>query len=920
MQHSNKRSVRARRVAAGSTRPANSRREPAKRQNYETHVLAAHSALGRDDGRGASTTLAPETIDVPAPWPDQVETTTGAAPENTRGVAAWGRDTLRAAGQRIRQLTLEQWLWIAVIGLAAVLRFWGLGDKPLHHDESMHAYFSLAFAQNPSSYSYDPLLHGPFQFHAEGLMFALLLVLQHIFVPNAIGNPWINDTTARFVPALFGMGIVALPLLLRRQLGRTTALLAAFLLAISPAFVYFARFLREDVYFNFFMFAMVVCAVRFAKERTMKWFVLLCAATVLAYATFEGIFLTLVIFFGFLALLAVWELAASVARKLPASFTSRERMLLSRLGLFALAGACAAIVAYFGLKLVNAISTEIYLHTATTDVQVAQLENTTVSLLLIASILIALGVIATLVWQIYRDAAPDLATAPPAPQEWLDDDEDDAGNAFDAPPATSVAARIDALVSAPGRFIARVRDRLDPDAQPFLRLLLSISWMQWFVGFVVGWILFAALYWIVPGTTVQSWGEGFRIGIGKGIWQGLYYWLEQQQVARGGQPWYYYLLLIPLYEQLAVVFGLAGVVYCLFRPSRFRLFLVWWFLASLFIYSWAAEKMPWLSIHILLPLMLLAAIALGRVVAGVVAASKRLAQGESGAAVFVRPLVAVVRASATLAVVAITALGNRVLTRHDERLSESRPILRRIAGEQYQIIRTSSLRPLAAVLSAVLALLLVIPTVWGMYELSHPDAASGPNEMMVYVQTTPDVTHVMREIAYADQVLYHGQHKLKIGVGTGQEWPWYWYLRDYTNVYWSYPVTSKTAPPVDVLILDPSGNQQAEDGQTFMALHPTGWQMKEYRLRAWWSEDYKPQPCTATPGQPCPASSSWGWGVGLGNYLTYGSYPPQTGAHFQLGLATGRVWTWLWTRQPLGDPHGSTDFVFIVHDGLPIHP
>src|SRR5258708_15035036 len=30
-----------------------------------------------------------------------------------------------------------------VILLEAILRFWGLGDKPLHHDESLHAYYSL---------------------------------------------------------------------------------------------------------------------------------------------------------------------------------------------------------------------------------------------------------------------------------------------------------------------------------------------------------------------------------------------------------------------------------------------------------------------------------------------------------------------------------------------------------------------------------------------------------------------------------------------------------------------------------------------------------------------------------------------------------------------------------------------------------
>ncbi|HEX5547610.1 MAG TPA: flippase activity-associated protein Agl23, partial [Ktedonobacterales bacterium] len=215
----------------------------------------------------------------------------------------------------VRSMRLEQWLWIGVILLATILRFWDLGAKPLHHDESMHAFFSLTFARNPASYQYDPLLHGPFQFHAEGFIFMVILAAERIFgVGGAAGNPWINDATARILPALFGIGIVALPLGLRRQLGRIGALVAALLLAVSPTFVYFSRFLREDIYFNFFMFAMVVCAVQYAQKRSIRWIVGLFLSAVLAYATFEGIYLTMVVFASFLALLVLWELAYSLAR------------------------------------------------------------------------------------------------------------------------------------------------------------------------------------------------------------------------------------------------------------------------------------------------------------------------------------------------------------------------------------------------------------------------------------------------------------------------------------------------------------------------------------------------------------------------------------------------------------------------------
>jgi hypothetical protein len=40
-------------------------------------------------------------------------------------------------------------------------------------------------------------------------------------------------------------------------------------------------------------------------------------ATVFAYATFEGIFLSLVVFLSFIVVLVLWELARSLAGRLP---------------------------------------------------------------------------------------------------------------------------------------------------------------------------------------------------------------------------------------------------------------------------------------------------------------------------------------------------------------------------------------------------------------------------------------------------------------------------------------------------------------------------------------------------------------------------------------------------------------------------
>ncbi len=779
---------------------------------------------------------------------------------------------------RLRAVTPEQWLWFGVILLATILRFWGLGDKPLHHDESMHAYFSLQFAENPGGYAYNPLLHGPFQFHAEGLMFAIILGVQAIFVHGAVGNPWINDTTARFLPALFGLGIVALPFWLRRELGRVGALVASFLLAVSPTFVYFSRFLREDIYFNFFMFAMVVSAIRFAQSRSTKWFIALFAFTVLAYATFEGTFLTLTIFGGFLVLLFFWDLAHGVERLLPKNFTGRERTFFARAGLLCILAAVAALVAKIGLQTLSAVSSYINNYSATDpkykglpspDTIVREWEDRGVSILLFASIAVALLVIATLLWQMYRD---DLIYGKPQDYDAFADDEEYA-QALQARYQSSPAARLDRIFTAPSRAIGRLRRRVNPQGQSFIYLLLSITWVQWFVAFVVAWLLFAALFWIIPpgpaDNPAPTIGAGFQRGVGLGLLQGLYYWLQQQDVARGAQPWYYYLLVMPLYEQLVCIFGLIGIVYSAARPTRFRMFLVWWFVASLGIYSWAGEKMPWLTIHILLPLFLLSAVVLSRLLQGAYAA--------------------VLRAADDLA----TGVHN--------------------VGRSVGIIVRTAVKP--AVLGVLAALVLLVPMMYGMLTLSQVDAANAPNEMLIYVQTSPDWQLVMNKIKAADQKLDGGKHTIRIGVGAGMEWPSYWYFLDYPNTFYSYDPTAANAPQVDVMVLA----QWETDGQTYLDATPLGYTAHDYKLRWWWDEGYKPLPCVPTKTTQCHNSTDGlFYGEGLGPYLTYGAAQPAGQPNFQLTKAAGRVWNWLWTRTPIGSPNpGSTDFVFVVRAGVP---
>lgn len=93
-----------------------------------------------------------------------------------------------------------------------------------------------------------------------------------------------------------------------------------------------------------------------------------------------------------------------------------------------------------------------------------------------------------------------------------------------------------------------------------------------------------------------------------GIYTGLEYWLGQHEVGRGGEPWYFYGLLLFGVEWPVLVLGAAGAVVALRRPTLLRVFLVWAFVVSLVVYSWAGEKFAWLVLHPLLPLLLLAGV------------------------------------------------------------------------------------------------------------------------------------------------------------------------------------------------------------------------------------------------------------------------------------------------------------------------
>ncbi|HUU62663.1 MAG TPA: flippase activity-associated protein Agl23 [Dehalococcoidia bacterium] len=138
---------------------------------------------------------------------------------------------------------------------------------------------------------------------------------------------------------------------------------------------------------------------------------------------------------------------------------------------------------------------------------------------------------------------------------------------------------------------------------------IGLRWnpRRWLISAIIFYGIFIVLY-----TAFFTNISGFATG----VWGNVDYWIEQQGVARGGQPWFYYIMFLPIYEFLPLLFASIGAIYYTIKGNTFSRFLVYWAVMSLVLYSFAGEKMPWLSIHIALPVILLGGMFIGRLLQG----------------------------------------------------------------------------------------------------------------------------------------------------------------------------------------------------------------------------------------------------------------------------------------------------------------
>ena len=164
----------------------------------------------------------------------------------------------------------------------------------------------------------------------------------------------------------------------------------------------------------------------------------------------------------------------------------------------------------------------------------------------------------------------------------------------------------------------RVIPTTEKHHQPEVSILKSLrepNLKQWSISLAIAGITFVALFTQLftnfsgPNTTSAPHGA-----LRNGLTAGFQYWSNQQSTgARGDSRWHYYLSMLVAYEWVILFIALFGIWKIIRQPTLFNQTIMWWALGGLIVYSWAAERMPWLIIHILLPTIIIAGLGIQHV-------------------------------------------------------------------------------------------------------------------------------------------------------------------------------------------------------------------------------------------------------------------------------------------------------------------
>ncbi len=554
-------------------------------------------------------------------------------------------------------LNSEKALWLVILLLAIFSRFYLLGARVQSHDENSHVYYSWRFYEG-QGFQHDPLMHGPLQFH--------LLAASYFMFGD-------NDFTARVPAALFSIAAVMFLWNYRRYLGRAGALVGGLLMLISPYMLFYGRYARNEAFIELFGVVMIWGILRYLETGQPRYLYIVTAANVLHFTSKETSFIYTAQALLFLGGYFIYHLSNTPWPR-PAD---RNRFLLAVMVALILLGAIGGYMLITGKPDAVVPQPPTGAAEAPSTPAPIQLSPVVLALGVLFGLVVAVGLYFLvrgysldglrsnrafgLMLVILTLVLPQLAAFPVRAAGWK---------------IPVNAAEVQALTMTD---IGHVALFLVPIT--LLTIVIGLAWnsREWLINAAIWYSLFTIFY-----TSTFTNGAGFFTG----LVGSLGYWLEQQAVERGNQPWYYYgLIQVPVYEFLPMfgtwlAFGIAVAsglrswlrpqaamddevveentaleppVYLTDAapeaalpiartasdysvaddlsdddweqmqillepqsveagPSPVFAMLGFWAVTSLLAYSWAGEKMPWLTVHITMGAILAAAWALGRLI------------------------------------------------------------------------------------------------------------------------------------------------------------------------------------------------------------------------------------------------------------------------------------------------------------------
>jgi len=678
-------------------------------------------------------------------------------------------------------ISWESLAYLVIIALALVTRFWDLGSRALHHDESLHAYFSWLYFIG-DGYVHDPLLHGPLLYHLVAFAYFLF------------GD---SDATSRYAAAIFGVVLVPMPYLLRgpRFLGRWGALSASVFLLLSPSVLYYSRYIRHDIFTLVLTLLLLVCIVRYIDTPDRRWLIVAGPTIAGLLANHEIWVALLAIFFGYLyAVFAVERVLAWWPRQRTAA------QLVVAAHAWAVLGALIVLVVapHDAIERIFDIPWE----NPTREAENAYYRSLAGNPLVQGITFVGITALVILIYGLLKA------------REGQDDDGAPASRLLGDAPDGSIAAGVRALW----------RDQVGLG-----------------VGILTTVVVFAALFTtmftnlhglrtatIATDGTLLYWLGQHDVQRGEQPW--FYYLVMLPQYDFIG-------VFFGFGAAIAVLVRAAGAGLRLWSAGRapvFRSMLAVWLFGIFVGVSYAGEKMPWLITHITVPACLVAGLVVGRGIEALLAERAAGRWGRAEAAVVAALLVCGAGWLGLMGRMTTSAWTSdeygRLARTVDASHSGSWLLLAIFPLAAFAILGVAVFfrgerRAALAGMTALVVGLLLLQVHSGM-RLTYLEG-DVPKDMLVYTQTSPDIEMLMGDLDRLSAELT-GDKSMVIIYDAGVSWPMQWYLRDFPNKQFIGSSMS-VAPnaPVVLIASDSSVSPGVLNGYT----------ATEYVLRWWFPED-----------------------------------------------------------------------------------